>query len=121
MSLSLNCLIHDEVQEKMFTVKISKTENVSILKDLIKEKKAPHLNHVAASDLDLWKVDLRLDDLGAEPVHVILDTYLKLSARRKLSSFFNDIVDDERLHIIAKAPGTSLHSFLGIAPDTSRK
>ena len=107
MSLSLNCLIHGEVQEKMFTVKILETENVSILKDLIKEKKARHLNHVDATDLDLWKVDLRLDDLGAEPVHVNLGTYPKLPARRKLSSLFNDIMDDELLHIIAKAPGMS--------------
>ena len=108
MSLSLNCLIHGEVQEMMFTVKIPKTENVSILKDLIKEKKAPHLNHVAASDLDLWMVDLLLDELGAEPVHVNLNTNSKLSPpRKKLSSFFNSTVDDERLHIIVKATGTS--------------
>ena len=108
MSLSLNCLIDGEVQEKMFTVKILETENVSILKDLIKEKKARHLNHVDASDLDLWKVDLRLDDLGAEVVHGDPDgTDSKLSSHRKLSSLFNDLVDDKRLHIIAKAPGMS--------------
>ena len=107
MSLSLNCLIHGEVPEKMFTVKVPKTDNVSILKDLIKEKKAPHLNHVAASDLDLWKVDLHLDKLGAELVHVDFN-HFKLLPRLKLSSLFNNIVDDhdERLHIIAKVPGT---------------
>ena len=47
MSLSLNCLIHGEVQEKMFTVKISTTENVSILKDLLRMRqgtgKWPHM------------------------------------------------------------------------------
>ena len=111
MSLSLNCLIHGEVQEKMFIVTIPKAENVSILKDRIKEKMAPRLDHVAAPDLDLWMVDLHLDELGAEPVHVNLDTYLKLSPpRKKLSSFFNGPVDDECLHIIAKAPGTSHYS-----------
>jgi hypothetical protein len=52
--ISLNCLIHGEVSEKMFTVEVEKTKNVSILKKLIKEEKAPHLEHVAASDLDLW-------------------------------------------------------------------
>ena len=46
MSLSLNCLIHGEDQEKMFTVEIAKTKNVSILKDLIKEKNASRLEHV---------------------------------------------------------------------------
>ena len=34
-----------------------KTKNVSIFKKLIKEEKAPHLCHVAASDLNLWMVD----------------------------------------------------------------
>ena len=107
MSLSLNCLVLGDELEKIFTVKIDKTENVSILKDLIKEKKAPHLDHVAASELDLWMVDRCLDErkLGAE---LVLDTQSKLSPpRKKLSSFFNGTVDDERLHIIAKAPGTS--------------
>jgi hypothetical protein len=108
MCLSLNCLILGDVLEKVFTVKIEKTENVSILKGLIKEKNAPHLNHVVASDLDLWIVDLNLDELGAEPVHVNLDTYKKLSPPwQELSSFFNHDIGGRRLHIIAKAPGTS--------------
>ena len=108
MSLSLNCLIHGEVTEKMFTVEVEKTKNVSILKKLIKEEKAPHFDHIAASDLDIWMVDLDLDELGAEPVHVNLDGYKKLSPpRRKLSSFFNLDIDDEHLHIIATAPGMS--------------
>ena len=106
--LSLNCFVLDDNVENVFTVKVEKTENVSILKKLIKEEKAPHFDHVAASDLDLWIVDLRLDDLGAKPVHVNdLGTSSKLSARRKLSTFFSGIVDDECLHIIAKAPGMS--------------
>jgi Crinkler effector protein N-terminal domain len=108
MSLSLNCLVLGDEPERMFTVKIPKTDNVSIFKKLIKEKKAPHLNHHAASDLDLWKVDLHMDELGEEPVHINLDTYTKLSPPwLKLSSFFERTVDDEHLHVIAKAPGTS--------------
>jgi hypothetical protein len=112
MSLSLNCLVHSEVPQRMFTVEVENTENVSILRELIKEKKAPHLDHVAASDLDLWMVDLDLDKLGAEPVHVdhfdTSDVKL-LSPHMKLSSIFNHITDDklEHLHIIAMAPGTS--------------
>ena len=108
MSLSLYCLIHGEVQEKMFVVEVEKTMSVSILKDLIKEKKATRLKDIDASDLNLWMVDLLLDELGAKPVHVNLNTNSKLSPpRKKLSSFFNGTVDDERLHIIVKATGTS--------------
>jgi hypothetical protein len=103
MSLSLNCLVFGDEEDKVFTVEVEKTKNVSILKKLIKEEKAPHLDHVAASDLDLWMVDL-----GPGPVRVNLDNYPKLSPpRKKLSLVFDDTVDDQRLHIIVKAPGTS--------------
>jgi hypothetical protein len=50
----------------MFTVKIPKVENVSFLKDLIKEKKAHHSKHVNASDLDLWQVSFPIDDLRSK-------------------------------------------------------
>jgi len=43
-------------------VKILKTKNVSILKDLIKEKKVYCLNHVDASELNLTQVSLPVDD-----------------------------------------------------------
>ena len=59
-SLSLNCLNHGEVQEMMFVIEVEKTKSVSILKDLIKEKKATRLKDVDASDLNvfnLWMVD----------------------------------------------------------------
>ena len=108
MSLSLNCLVLGDEPEKMFTVKIPEAENVSILKDLIKAKNSSSFGNVDAKNIVLWKVDLNLDELGAEPVHVNLDAYSKLSPpRMKLSSFFNGTVDDDRLHIIAEAPGTS--------------
>jgi len=66
MFLSLNCLIHGDDQEKMFTVKVLETDNVSILKDLMKEEKAPHFDHIAASDIHLWKVSIPIDDFNTE-------------------------------------------------------
>ena len=105
--ISLNCLIHGEVPEKMFTVEVEKTKNISILKERIKEKKASRLEHVDASELNLWMVDRHLNELGAEPAHVNLDAYSKLSPpNKKLSFFFNYIMDDDHLHIIAETPGT---------------
>jgi hypothetical protein len=110
MSLSLNCLVYGDDPEKSFTVKIDENENVSILKDLIKVKNSSSFGNVDSKNIDLWMVDLNLDGLGVEPLHVTcnLDPSKKLSPpRKKLSSFFNHDIDDERLHIIAKAPGTS--------------
>jgi hypothetical protein len=55
----LNCLLlNDDPKRQFFTVKIPESENVSTLKKKIKEEKAPHLDHLAASDLILWKVRL---------------------------------------------------------------
>ncbi len=80
----------------MFPVEISKVKNVSILKDEIKKKKAAHLNHVAASDVDLWKVGvcLLIDDptsTSKKPLkHQALDSisqYLRvLSGQRSLKT-----------------------------------
>ena len=47
----------------MFTVKISKSENVSILKDLIKEKNPSSLGNVDVKNIDLWQVSVLMDDL----------------------------------------------------------
>ena len=98
MSLSLNCLVYGDDPEKWFTVEVQKDKNVSILKKLIKEK-APHLDHIDASDLDLY--------LTLQPLHVNHDPSKKLSPRKILSSIFDQVIDPQRLHIIANAPGTS--------------
>ena len=58
-TLALNCLLlNDDSKRQVFTVRIPESENVSVLKELIKEKKAHQLAHLDASDLILWKVRL---------------------------------------------------------------
>jgi Crinkler effector protein N-terminal domain len=112
MSLSLNCLVVGDDPDRTFTVEIPKNKNVSILKDLIKEKKAHHFNHVDASDLDLWLVFFPIDDLETELGNINLVSYPKLSPpSKRLSTFFTDAADD-CLHVIAKVPGTSRQSSL---------
>ncbi len=55
-TLSLNCYLLGDDSTKVFTVKVPESDNVSILKEMIREKKARHLAHLDASDLTLWKV-----------------------------------------------------------------
>jgi len=106
MSLSLNCFVLGDDPDRTFTVEIPKNKNVSILKKLIKEK-APQLDYVAASDLDLWQVSFPIDDLETELGNISLAGYPKLSPpSKKLTTFFTDVADD-CLHVIVKAPGTS--------------
>ena len=98
-SLSLNCLILGDEPDKMFNIKIPKTEKVSILKDLIKEKKASRLEHVDASDLDLFQVSLpRGGDVDA-----ILQNTQPLDSLLPLSRGFPS-VEENHLHVIVRAP-----------------
>jgi hypothetical protein len=102
---SLNCLILSDDPDRMFTVKTWKTDNVSTLKNHIKEKKAPRLDHIAASDLDLWQVSFPIDDLETELRNFDPAGCPKLP-NKKVTTFFKNVVDD-CLHVIVEAPGTS--------------
>ena len=86
--LSLNCLVFgDNDPQKVFTVKILKTDNVSILKDL---KKAHRFAHVDASDLELWNDSFPVDNLSSEEPSIVGPD---LPPNTKVSSF----VEDQRL------------------------
>ena len=54
--------VHIDDSSKVFVVEILKSKNVSILKDLMKEKRSHRLNHVAASELILSQVSLPVDN-----------------------------------------------------------
>jgi hypothetical protein len=100
--LSLNCFVlRVDGKPNRFTVKIPKTENVSILKDLIKEKQSPRLNHVVASELILSQVSLPLGSDLEESLKNVdltpLDPFLPLSQ-------VFPRVEEEHLHIIVQAP-----------------
>jgi hypothetical protein len=92
----------------MFTVELPKGKTVSILKDLIKERKAPHLNHVAASDLELWEVSFPIDDHASKKS----PTDPPLRPDKRLFSLWHGNPSDDDLHILVKAPGM-LQPFLG--------
>jgi hypothetical protein len=107
---SLNCFVLrvDERPNQIFTVKIPRSENVSILKDLIKEKQSPRLNHVVASELILSQVSLPVDDDLEESLkHVDL---VPLKPLLQLSRVFPR-VEENRLHIVVQAPTTGEPRF----------
>jgi len=51
----INCSILGPEVERSFPVVISPSRTVGQLKETIKGTMAPKLDHVAASDLDIWK------------------------------------------------------------------
>ncbi|KAK2463801.1 hypothetical protein APHAL10511_004199 [Amanita phalloides] len=99
--VSLNCLLSGDKEGQVFTVKIPKTNNVSILQKVIKEKKNPHLNHLSASDLKLFQVSLPVDDNFEERIkHIPLEPLNPLISLSKL--FYH--VESDHLHIVIQAP-----------------
>jgi Crinkler effector protein N-terminal domain len=114
--LSLNCIVLrvNEKSSEIFTVKIPKTENISILKDLIKEKQSHHLNHVNASEITLSQVSLPVDDLeeGLKNIDLKLKS---LNPLLPLSQVFPR-VEGDRLHIVVQVPtnGETISAFLHV-------
>jgi hypothetical protein len=114
LTLSINCLLLGSDSSEVFTVEILKTKNVSILKDLIKEKQSHRLSHVDASELTVWKVSLPADTITPE-LTVDDEACEKLRSVKKISSIFGDALVDEHVHILVQAPTGALHKhFLNL-------
>lgn len=101
MSISLNCHLLGDDPNAMFTVKVPATDNISLLKKLIKEERASRLKDVDAADLVLWEVDLPVENLGG--INNITANKIPLSGFQKISKVFPD-PDDSHFNIIIKNP-----------------
>ncbi|PPQ79188.1 hypothetical protein CVT25_002773 [Psilocybe cyanescens] len=105
MSLSLNCLFLDDDPGDSFSVNVSNTDNLSVLKQRIKEARTVRLAQVDAIELELRMVNFALDDLESDRAELRLDKYPKLLSRRKVSSLFHNAnPSSDCLHILVVAP-----------------
>ena len=55
--LELNCWVIGKDVNRVITVEIQGSKNVSALKDAIKDKKRPAFDHALADTLILWQVN----------------------------------------------------------------
>lgn len=101
--LSLNCYLLDDDPRRLFTVKVLETENISILKKLIKEEKANTLKDVDASDLDIWKVDIPILNFQKNLSKIELVDDNCLSPLEELSDVFPALVS-KRVHVLIRLP-----------------
>ena len=115
-TLDVNCFLVGSDPFSIFTVEILKTENVSILKGLIKKKKSHRLNHFAASQLTLWKVSLPVDAITPELTVDDVEACQELYPLKKISSIFDEALEDEHVHILVQAPIGVFHKrFLDLS------
>ncbi|KAK2467220.1 hypothetical protein APHAL10511_000769 [Amanita phalloides] len=104
--LSLNCFLLGCDSSEVFDVEILKTEKVSFLKDLIKQKQSPCLDHVATSKLTIWKVSLPVDAITPELTVDDIGGCQELHSVKRISLIFSDgeALEDEYVHILVQAP-----------------
>jgi hypothetical protein len=110
--LSLNCWVIGERGDSVFTVKIESYENVSILKDLIREKKRPRFDSIAANELILFQIEVHSDDFNKTLKEVKLPSDVEhatnLGPTIKLSKFFKREPLEEHIHIMVVKPEGNL-------------
>ena len=109
MSITLFCLVKENVFENAFSVKISRDEPVSELKKAIKAEKQNDFAGVDADKLKLWKVTI-LGDQDDQLRNLILQDSDELLAIRKISKYFPDSPVEEHIHVLVEAPETTATS-----------
>ncbi|GES87679.1 kinase-like domain-containing protein [Rhizophagus clarus] len=115
MPITLFCLIKGNTSEKAFSVKISRDEPISELKDAIKAKNPQTFANVDTKDIKLWKVSIP-GDQDDQLRNLILQDSDELLAIRKISKYFPDSPLEEHIHIIVKLPLLSLEEALSCIP-----
>ncbi|KAH9004561.1 hypothetical protein EDB86DRAFT_1960635 [Lactarius hatsudake] len=114
--LELNCLVFGEDNKSVFTLKIPGTENVSILKEAIKDKMRPAFDHIAANTLTLWQVSIPNDsNLKLKLSELDLSDEKSLSPTDVLSSVFLQPPLREQVHIIVRPPPARESEWLALA------
>ena len=104
--LELNCLVLDSHASinRIFTVQVLGTDNVSILKKAIKEEKCPLFNHVTADTLDLWNVSVPVQELSETHLHDLQPEHAPLVPVKRLGGLYPKAPLEEHLHIIVRPP-----------------
>ncbi|CAB4427751.1 unnamed protein product [Rhizophagus irregularis] len=115
MSITLFCLVKGNTSENAFSVKISRDEPISELKDAIKAKKQNDFAGIDADRLKLWKVTIP-GDQDDQLRNLILQDSDELLAIRKISKYFPDSPPEEHIHVIVKLPLLSLEEALSCIP-----
>ncbi|KAF9310054.1 hypothetical protein BG003_008980 [Podila horticola] len=111
--ITLFCLVDGEPTANAFPVDIVPTKTISVLKDLIKTKKTPRFDDVAADELTLWRVSIPDGDDDDDDLPILLDSIpgkdrKKLKATRELSDVFNEKPARRMIHIIVQRPPPGL-------------
>ena len=109
MSITLFCLVKGNTTANAFSVKISRDEPISELKDAIKAKKQNDFAGVDADRLKLWKVTIP-DDQDDLLSKLTLNDGDELLATREIGDYWTEKPPKRNIHVIISPPETTATS-----------
>jgi len=106
-TMLIYCLVDGETPSRAFPIRIDSTDSIGDLKELIKVKKTPRFDDIAADELTLWQVSVPVtDDEDEVPIFLgPLKEKKKAFPTKLLSNFFDDPPKDV-IHIMVQKPTT---------------
>ncbi|KAF9191507.1 hypothetical protein BGZ51_007221 [Haplosporangium sp. Z 767] len=112
-TLSLFCLISGELSSDAFLVNISSDETIDQLKKLIKFKKSPEFDDIAANNLTAWCVMIPVAEDAEDEIFTIdkVDAKRLLKGKETLSEAFKSGVPEDTIHIIIERPKDMLKAL----------
>ncbi|KAG0058060.1 hypothetical protein BGZ90_005170 [Linnemannia elongata] len=104
--LTLFCLVDGEATSNAFSVKIPSSDTVDDLKDLIKTKKAPRFDDVAADELTLWHVDYPVVAANKhQPVLLnAINSPTELDPTDDIADVFAETPPKKTIHVLVQRP-----------------
>ena len=103
MSITLFCLVKGNTTANAFSVKISRDEPISELKEAIKEKNTQTFANDDAKDIKIWKVEIT-DDLLSNL------TQDELIATRDIGDYWTEKPTKRHIHVLVEPPVTTATS-----------
>ncbi|RUP45521.1 hypothetical protein BC936DRAFT_148064 [Jimgerdemannia flammicorona] len=99
--IKLNCLTFGDPVDRIFPVKVAKTETVGVLRKLLKKEKDPFFNNIPADGLLLWLVSLPANDNALKN----LSLENKLNPVDEIGEVIGDTsLNKKYVHIIVQLP-----------------
>ena len=106
--VTIFCLVHGEPVANAFPIEIDENKTIGTLKELIKLKKVPEFNDIAADKLRLWSVNIPVNDTSALEELVLENNEEKgvqeLLPVKKINKVFTEEPADEQIHVIVERP-----------------
>ncbi|KAF8914829.1 hypothetical protein BGZ58_005651, partial [Dissophora ornata] len=109
---TLFCLVDGEATSNAFSVKISSSDSVDDLRELIKSKKPVDFEHVDANNLTLWRVSHPV--IAANKHQSVLlsaiDSPVELDPTDDIADVFPEVPPKKTIHIIVQRPPPQVHA-----------